>query len=141
MICSIATVAILSACAPSAISDKNSFLVGFINHELVAFMGVLVTITLASAANIHIELNKYDEQLAKPSFERTRADLKHSSFALVAALIASIFIVLVKPLAATTEAAQAGFNGAALVVIAASIMIVIDLTLAAFSLRPPSHRS
>ena len=103
-------------------------------------MGVLVTITLASAANIHIELNRYDEALGKNSFEATRGHLRDSAFALVAALSGAIATVVLKPLGPATVHWQSAFNSLALVTIIFSIMIVVDLTLAAFSMRPPGHR-
>lgn len=139
LICSIASAVVLTACAPEALSDKNSFLLGFVNHEYISFMGVLVTITLASAANIHIELNRYDEALGKSSFKATRGHLRDSAFALVAALCVAIATVVIKPLGPATIYWQSAFNSVALVTIIFSIMIVVDLTLAAFSMRPPGR--
>lgn len=126
----------LTILKPSILSDENDFLKGFINHEYLSFMGVLVTITLASAANIHIELNRYDEALGRSGFERTRANLRHSAFALIAALSLSLANVILKPLGPVTAEWQAAMNGFALLTIAFSILIVADLTMAAFDLRP-----
>lgn len=121
---------------PSVISDSNAFLMNFVNHEYLSFMGILVTITLASAANIHIELNRYDEVLGKSGFERTRSDLRHSAIALIVALCFSLATVIIKPLGPATPEWQATLNGFALLTIAFSILIVADLTMAAFDLRP-----
>jgi len=48
--------AVCIVCKPEFLSD-NTFLRGFINHEILALMAVIMTITLASVANIHISLN------------------------------------------------------------------------------------
>lgn len=120
--------------APWMLSDANEFLNGFVNHEFLGFMGVIVTITLASAANLHIELNKLEDRLNATLFTRTRRDLRHSAFSLIAALIAAIILVILKPILSCGERAEAGLNGVAITILLASIMILIDLTQAAFSL-------
>ncbi|KQP04532.1 hypothetical protein [Methylobacterium sp. Leaf93] len=106
------------------------------NYEYLGFMSVLVTITLASAANIHIELNRYDEALGKSAFERSRADLRHSAMALIAALCVALVTVFTKGLIPEVAARQAAVNGLALITIAFSIVTKVDLTLAAFRLTP-----
>lgn len=99
-------------------------------------MGVLVTITLASAASIHIELNRYDEALGASGFERTRTDIRHSAFALILSLGLALLTVVLKPLAPAEIHWQSAVNGFALLTIEFSILIVTDLTLTAFDLRP-----
>jgi hypothetical protein len=44
----------LSFCHSSWLSDDNTFLKNFVNQELLAVLGVIVTITLASAASLHL---------------------------------------------------------------------------------------
>lgn len=132
----ITAIVILTITMPSIISDENVFLKNFVNHEYIGFMGVLVTITLASAANIHIELNRYDEALGKSAFERSRADLRHSAMSLIVALCVALVTVLVKGSLPELPRWQAAVNGAAIITIAFSIVTVVDLTLAAFRLAP-----
>lgn len=134
--CLVTAVVILTFTMPSVLSDENSFLKNFVNHEYLGFMGVLVTITLASAANIHIELNRYDEALGKSAFERSRADLRHSAMALIIALCVALATVFTKGLIPDVAVWQAVVNGVALITIAFSIVTVVDLTLAAFRLTP-----
>ena len=136
MICSVTLVGVLTAVVPFVLSDANNFLLNFVNHEYVSFMGVLVTITLASTASIHIELNRYEEALGAAAFERSRANLRHSAFALIASLCAALLTVVIKPLGPASSYWQSGVNGFALLTIESSILIVADLTLAAFDLRP-----
>lgn len=135
-VCLTTSVALLTVLKPLVLSDKNDFLKGFVNHEYLSFMGVLVTITLASAANIHIELNRYDEALGRSAFEKTRTGLRHSAFALIAALCVALVTVILKPLGPDALEWQSALNGMAILTIAFSILIVADLTMAAFDLRP-----
>ena len=61
------------------LSYANPFLKGFVNPKLLSFLGVIVTITLASAANLHIELNKIEEAAGKSAFVNTRVSIKRSA--------------------------------------------------------------
>ncbi|MBJ6127596.1 hypothetical protein [Microvirga splendida] len=100
-------------------------------------MGVIVTITLASAANLFIELNKLEEKIEMAVFSASKKHVKDSAFSLIGLLIASLTIVVVKPLFESFgPTAQALSNGMALTTILVSVLILIDLTQAAFSLDP-----
>lgn len=126
----------LSAAAPWVLSDKNTFLLGFVNHEFLGFMGVIVTITMASVANLHIELNKLEERVERAIFTKTKRSLKDSARALIVMLSLAVVIVVAKPLMNEGERSQALINGAALLIIIFSIMTLVDLTKAALSLEP-----
>lgn len=140
----------LSIAAPWVLSDTNLFLKGFVNHELLAFMGVLVTITLASAANLHLELNRLEEDAAarkiSHDFGKTRRSVATSAKALIWLLLISIAIGVVKPLALLRGAnpfREAIFNGFALFVLLVSVLILVDLTLTILAIpakkpKPPA---
>lgn len=136
IVCWAALSAALIAAAPWAISDSNEFLEGFVNEEFLGFMGVVVTITLASAANLFIELNKLEEKIDASVFTRSKAGVRHSAYSLIATLVASIILVIVKPLLACGERSAAAVNALAITILIIAIMILIDLTQAAFALDP-----
>ena len=119
---------------PWLLSDKNAFLRGFVNEEFLSFMGVIVTITLASAANLYIELNKLEDKLDAALFRGTKAEIRHSAYALVGTLVAALILVVVKPLFVSTDRATALINGVSLTILLVAILILIDLTKAAFGL-------
>ena len=48
----------VTAARPAWLSDSNGYLKEFLQHDFLGFMGVIITITLASASNLFIELNK-----------------------------------------------------------------------------------
>jgi hypothetical protein len=121
---------------PWVLSDSNKFLQGFLDHEFLGFMGVVVTITLASSANLFIELNKLEEKFDFAAFPNTKRDVKTSAFTLIGTLIASVFIAIAKPLVISGERSQAIVNGIAVTLIIFSVLILIDLTQSAFNLEP-----
>jgi hypothetical protein len=130
----------VSILAPQVLDDSNSFLKGFVNHELLAFLGVIVTITLASVANLHLELNKIEESLQRGgAFTRTRFKLRQSAHWLLALLLIALSIVTAKPVviaAYNGGTAAALFNSAALLVVLFNVLVLLDLTSAAFQISP-----
>jgi hypothetical protein len=127
---------VIVVAAPWMLSDSNRFLSGFLDHEFLGFMGLIVTITLASSANLFIELNKFEDRLDLVVFPQTKRDVKAAAFCLIGALVCSVVIAVVKPLVINGERSQATANGIALTLIIFSILILIDLTQAAFNLDP-----
>lgn len=139
-VCAVSIWILLSILAPWVLSDNNAFLKGFVNHELLGFLGVVVTITLASAANLHIELNKLEEAAQRTGFTKTRTAIKRSAAALISMLLLAVVVVVAKPLVAPDPLANAMaasfFNGAALLIVLFNVLILIDLTQSAFQLGP-----
>lgn len=135
---------VLSLSVPWVLGDNNAFLAGFVNHELIAFLGVMVTVTLASAANLHLSLNRLEESANRAGvkhsgFVATRQSVRSSAFWLIGLLLIALMLVVAKPLAtagATTQRASSFLNGAALMVVLCNILILIDLTQTAFAIGP-----
>jgi len=140
VICAVAVWIILSLAIPWG--RYEPFLKGFVNHKLLSLLGVIVTITLASAANLHIELNKIEEAAGKSAFVNTRVSIKRSVRWLIASLIVAVLVVLIKPLVAPDpvvhQTAASLLNGAALLTILADILALIDLTQAVARARSQS---
>jgi hypothetical protein len=127
----------LSFCHSSWLSDDNTFLKNFVNQELLAVLGVIVTITLASAASLHLELNRledeYDEQ-----FNEARAATKCYAYMLILLFFAALGLVVVKPILATAAVGQAISNSLAILIIVLNLMALADLTTAVFQI--PARR-
>ena len=136
IIISAATVIITCAVAkPELLNDKNSFLHLFVNHELLAVLGIILTITLASAASLHFEFNRIEERLQKRGLVETRRGVKQGAYCLIILFVVSVVLVVVKPFV-THEIAQALVNGAALFVLLWNILILLELTQLAFAIEP-----
>lgn len=125
-----------SVLQPYWLSDcGNSFLKNFVNQELLSFLGVIVTITLASAANMHLEFNRL-EALTSEGFVEARGAVKAYAILLLALFAGAFALVILKPMVAVDPHASAGFNSAAIVIVILNIMALADLTLAIFRIGP-----
>lgn len=61
-------------CRPAWLSS-NSFLIDFVDHEAISLLAVILTITLASVANIHLSMNR----ILLAARSRPSADLVRSA--------------------------------------------------------------
>jgi len=127
---------VLSIDQPWVLGTNNTLLNSFVDGQFLGFMGVVVTITLASAANIHIELNKIETSVGTRIFIKTRQKVKLSAFSLIWALTASIVILVCKPFMSASAVGASLANGAALLVVLICILILVDLTKLAFNIEP-----
>lgn len=121
---------------PSFVSDANVFLKDFSGDSFLSFMGVLVTISLTSAANIHLELRKMEERAKREVFANTRRKVCASAYSLIWALVVSVILVVTKPIVTTTERSEAVVNSLLLLVVLFSILVVTDVTKLAFRISP-----
>jgi len=136
LICSAAVVVVLSAVAPRVLNDENDFLKEFIGGQLLSFLGVIVTITLASAAQLHIALNNIEEKASKKNaFAATRAEIRSGAMWLIGLLLLAVFLVVLKELI-VNPCGISLLNGAALIIVIWNVLILISMTDAIFALRP-----
>lgn len=127
---------LLSFCNPSILSDENGFLSDFVNHQFLNFMGIIVTITLASTANIHINLVRMEKENEGLDLDKTRAAVRRSALSLVWILLLSVVVVvLAKPLLPPLETYQALMNTFALAIILWGVLVLYDITKLAFKLE------
>jgi hypothetical protein len=127
----------IAAARPAWLSDSNEYLKTFLQHDFLEFMGVIVTITLASSATLFIELNKLEEKIGRRTFSSTKLQVKHSAFSLIGALVATVIITITKPIVINGERYEVAVNGLAILVVLFSVLILIDLTVAAFQFESP----
>lgn len=123
---------------PTYLSDANTFLKGFVNQELLSLLGVVVTITLASSASLHLELNRLENETGEP-FSEARWATKAYARLLIGLFVAAVALVILKPIFAKTDILQAGFNSVAIVIIVLNVLSMADLVLAVFDI-PPDKR-
>lgn len=108
------------------------------NHELLAVLGVIVTITLASAANLHLEFNRLESEFGE-AFDEARTATKSYAYLLIALFVIALTLVVLKPIVADTPTLQSIFNGAGILIIALNVLSLLDLTIAVFEI-PPDKR-
>ena len=128
----------VSACAPYRLSDTgNSFFRDFVNQNLLSLLGVIVTITLASAGNIHLELNKLQDRTKLP-FTKTRGKVKQSAYSLIGILALGGALVVVKPMLGHDDRATAACNSIAIILVVFSLFVLVDLTSTTFTIPASS---
>lgn len=136
---------VLSVLKTNYLSDSNEFLKNFVNHEFLNILGVILAITLASVANVHLAFNRIEERYNKPNtLTKSRQNLKKAAYWLIGLFVAGALIVIIKPISCNTDISAALFNSGALVVLLWHILILISLTELVFRIEPefpPDERS
>jgi hypothetical protein len=136
LICALAVVVICALAMPSLLADSNSFLYNFVNQELLAILGIIMTITLASAASLHLEFNKVEERYQKVALIETRRGVKQGAYCLIGLFVFATVLVVVKPFAHGNVTLEALFNGIAIFVLLWNVLILLELTQLAFAIKP-----
>lgn len=128
-------VVVISVYSPRILSDQNSFLFSFVNHNFLNVLGVILAITLASAAQLHLTFNRIEERYQQRGLVKTRANLHRAAFWLIGLFIVAILLVIIKPIIADTDAMQSLFNGAAAIILLWNALILISITQAIFAIK------
>lgn len=128
-----ASVAVIAARA-EWLGDANGFLKNFVNHEFLNLLGVILAITLASVANIHLEFNKIEERYQREGLGQSRRNLHKNTRWLIGLFCVAVVIVTVKPLLGDTQTASAFANMAAMLILLWHILLLVSLTNLVFSI-------
>jgi hypothetical protein len=134
----IGSIAVLTCCvvsAPEFISDNNYFLKTFIGDQLLSVIGFMMTITLASAANLHLEFNKIEEKFQKVGLTRSRKEVHSSAFWMIGVFATSVVLVIIKPIVCNGPRSEAICNAIAIELLLLNILVLIDLTRTAFGIK------
>ena len=123
--------------APSVLSDENTFLAGFVGSGLLEMLGVILAITLASSAQLHLEFNKIEEKFGMRGLVKTRACVRQDTYTLIILFVLGIALVVFKPLLAKEDWSQTLFNGAAMLLLLTNVLLLVSLTRTTFSI--PAH--
>ena len=123
----------ISFCKPVLLSDDNKFLKEFVNHEFLSTLGFILAVTLASAASLHIELNKLEDATKVP-FPNARRGIGRSAYSLIILFLFSVILVIVKPLLPEDQSAAAISNSIAVLVLYFNISVLFDLTRTVFNI-------
>lgn len=130
----------LSVSCPTVLGDSNAFLKNFVNHEFLNILGVVLAITVASAAQLHLTFNQIEERFKKRGFSKARSGVQQAAYWLIGLFLVSVVLVVAKPLLACDyEWAQSLFNGAALLILLWYVLVLIALTQGVFAIK--SHIS
>lgn len=124
----------IAAARPEWVSDDNTFMKNFVNHELLALLGVILAITLASIASIHLEFNKIEERYKKRGLTKSRANLRQNAYWLISLFATAVAIVATKPVMCGGAVSQALANMSGMLILLWHLLILISLTQLVFSI-------
>lgn len=119
---------VLSICRPEILA-KNEFLKNFINHEILNIMSVIMTISIATVATIHIWFNELEAKHDKKIFGDARREINQSVFWFIGLFLVQLLVLIVKafPVFSGDETAASLFNGASLLLLVTSVITLLDI--------------
>lgn len=124
----------ISVVYPTWLSDANPFLNDFIGFNLLSVLGVILAISLASFAQLHLSLGRVRKQLGEEGLLEIRAELRSSAIWLIVLFVGAVCILFLKPLLNFGETGVAIMNTACLGILLVYILILADITLTIFEL-------
>lgn len=81
----------ISVCKPKFFAD-NEFLSNFINNQYVSVLAIIVTVSLVSVTQIHLEYTRLERQFKKRVFYKAR-DAVNSSAIILTSMLSSAFVL------------------------------------------------
>lgn len=136
LLVSICALMMIAKLWPEALSDEHTFLESFVGVNFLSFMGIILTITIASLSQLHFSLNAFEERLKVKLPERVRKEIWSNVRWLLSIFAFSFAIVIAKPFFGGDAGSQTIFNGAALIVVGLYFLILSDIASSVFLLEP-----
>jgi hypothetical protein len=130
---------VITTCVNPKLLSENTFLTELVSHEILSMLVVLLTITMASVANIHLALGKLKNSLlAKgvditPNIQRARGQLSRNAWSMFASFCVLLVVLLIKG-HVTTEFWIAACHAAAIIIVSFNLLILYDIYISTFML-------
>lgn len=119
----------ISVITPDVLS-QNAFLVNFINHEILNILSVIVTVTLVSITQVHLEFGRIERRLKEKVFPDARRELNQTTWALgLSFIFALIALILKGGLDSENLMAISLFNSFCLILLLIATLSMIDIVL------------
>ena len=113
-------------CAPQVIG-RNPFLVSFVGAEFVSVLIVIVTVSLVSVTQIHLEYSRIERNFHLRVFGEARREVNLAAILLVAFLFLGIPLGMIKSAYSDEVTLQSAFHSIALMILASAILVMYDL--------------
>ena len=119
---------------------KNTFLVQFVTHEIIALMAVILTVTFASVANIHMSLNrillerfKKNEKMLLAA-DGIKKELRDDAWIIFGGFIVMVVLLIVKGEFDKSDYVASSVNCAGIWLMALYIVCILDIYRVVFGL-------
>lgn len=135
-VCLATTMVVSSLIYPDTLSDKNTFLKNFVNHEMLSFVGVCISITLAYIMQIHVGLNQL-ESVERPNlFPRSREILRKSVIVLISIFSFTFAVCVLKAIFLESLVGQIFFNICSILLVFVLIVTLLDISMTYLRIPP-----
>lgn len=116
----------LSICSPDFLS-KNKFLVDFVNHEYINVLSVVVTVSLVSVTQIHLEYSRIERRFKVKVFEEARKTINLGALLLTSMLVLSFVISFIRAELIGNPIAVSLIHGISLITVITCVFVMYDL--------------
>ena len=99
-------------------------------------MAVIMTISVATIATIHIWFNELEQKHDKKVFGRARREINQSAFLLIWLFFLQLAVLIVRSYFDGNDIAISLFNGASVIVLIASVFTLMDVMAVVRALTP-----
>lgn len=117
---------VVSFCLPTVLSDKNKILATFINEQMIATLGVVISVNIAALAQFHLSLNKIQASLGN-TFKKVRDEIKSSGRWMVTLFAISTLLLFIKSIIGDDFILQSLLNSLQIVLLLVFILIMYDI--------------
>jgi hypothetical protein len=125
----------ISVCHPELLAD-NEFIKGFVEHDALNIMSVIMTIAIASIATIHIWFNELESKHQTKVFGKARREINHDAFLLIWLFVGELLVLIIISYFHGNPLAISLFNGGALLLFLSSVVTLIDVVDVVRALTP-----
>lgn len=116
----------VSICAPEVLS-KNQFLYDFVNHEYINVLSVIVTVSLVSVTQVHLEYSRIERRFEVRVFQEARRTVNIGAMILTSMLLLAFVVSFLRATVLDNSLMLSLVHGCALLTIVTSIFIMYDL--------------
>jgi hypothetical protein len=116
----------LAVCSPSTLA-QNKFLDEFVNHEYINVLAVIVTVSLVSVTQIHLEYSRIERRFKTRVFQDARRTVNLGALLLTSMLVLAFVISFVRAEVSEDLLMLSIVHGAALLTVLTSVFIMYDL--------------
>ncbi len=131
LIAALAVATVVAVVDPAILDDSNSFLKSFIAGDLLNVIGVVLAIFLPSAATLYLKLAELEIRL-RANLSDAKGQVVSSTIIVLLLFIGTVILLIFKGLTDGLGRDAAMYNGVALVLLLAHILVLFDITRAVF---------
>lgn len=120
--------------------SKNTLLATMMTHELISILVVILTVTLASVANIHLAITRMtmssqgDRDVVRLVASEVRKEINDNAWTIFWSFVAAILVLIWKGAFPNNEFIVAACHAIGLIVVMLNVLVLHDLYRATFKL-------